>query len=202
MVSDLERPKRRDFLLLGTGAVVGIGAAFASWPLIAQLAPDASTEKPQTLDFGTLAEGEERILKWRNSDLRMRHRTPENIAAARALDLEPFKDPLARNLNIDANSAALDANRAVSADGKYLLTYTDCTHGFCVTKPDAGRLLNYKTKLDFIGWSCPCCGAKYDTSGRVMNGPAQKNLAVPKLQYLGGTKVLIAPVQAPDLVKL
>src|SRR5262249_8134838 len=54
-------PTRRDFLYIATAAVVGVGAAAATWPLIAQMNPDASTiaaGAPIEVDLTPIAEGQ------------------------------------------------------------------------------------------------------------------------------------------------
>ncbi|MCP9263337.1 Phosphatidylserine synthase 1 [Dirofilaria immitis] len=50
-----------------------------------------------------------------------------------------------------------------------------CTHLGCVP-------INHATK-DGNGWFCPCHGSYYDTSGRVIGGPAPKNMAIPSYWY-------------------
>jgi ubiquinol-cytochrome c reductase iron-sulfur subunit len=41
------------------------------------------------------------------------------------------------------------------------------------------------------GWKCPCHGSIYDTSGRIRQGPAPLNLAVPEYAFLSDAKVKI-----------
>ncbi|MEM9279912.1 MAG: ubiquinol-cytochrome c reductase iron-sulfur subunit N-terminal domain-containing protein, partial [Pseudomonadota bacterium] len=38
-----KEPNRRDFLYIATGVMGAVGAAGAAWPLVSQMAPDAST---------------------------------------------------------------------------------------------------------------------------------------------------------------
>jgi ubiquinol-cytochrome c reductase iron-sulfur subunit len=45
---------------------------------------------------------------------------------------------------------------------------------------------------EFGGWYCPCHGSHYDTSGRIRKGPAPKNLAVPKYEYLSTSMIKIS----------
>lgn len=42
---------RRDFLYVATGTTAAAGAAFASWPFIDQMRPDASTLAGATIDI-------------------------------------------------------------------------------------------------------------------------------------------------------
>jgi nitrite reductase/ring-hydroxylating ferredoxin subunit len=50
-----------------------------------------------------------------------------------------------------------------------------CTHLGCVPLSNAG---------DWGGWFCPCHGSHYDTSGRIMKGPAPLNLEVPQWEFM------------------
>ncbi len=38
------------------------------------------------------------------------------------------------------------------------------------------------------GWLCACHGSKYDASGRIISGPAPKNLEVPTYQFINEGK--------------
>jgi len=44
---------------------------------------------------------------------------------------------------------------------------------------------------DYGGWFCPCHGSQYDTSGRIRQGPAPKNLEVPAYEFASDGKVKI-----------
>ena len=49
------------------------------------------------------------------------------------------------------------------------------SHLGCVPLSNAG---------DWGGWFCPCHGSHYDTSGRIMKGPAPLNLEVPQWSFM------------------
>ncbi len=67
-------------------------------------------------------------------------------------------------------------NKTVSFDGNYLVVNNDekttvfsahCTHlGCIINKTEGGRLV------------CPCHGSEYDLDGKVVKGPAWKNLDI------------------------
>ncbi|RVD65536.1 Rieske 2Fe-2S domain-containing protein, partial [Mesorhizobium sp. M7A.F.Ca.ET.027.03.2.1] len=38
---------------------------------------------------------------------------------------------------------------------------------------------------------CPCHGSVYDTAGRIRQGPAPENMAVPVFKFISDTKILI-----------
>jgi ubiquinol-cytochrome c reductase iron-sulfur subunit len=44
---------------------------------------------------------------------------------------------------------------------------------------------------DFGGWFCPCHGSHYDTSGRIRQGPAPRNLEVPEYEFTGESMIRI-----------
>ena len=44
---------------------------------------------------------------------------------------------------------------------------------------------------NYDGWVCPCHGSQYDSSGRIRQGPAPKNLLVPPYKYASNTKVTV-----------
>lgn len=43
----------------------------------------------------------------------------------------------------------------------------------------------------YRGWFCPSHGSIYDTSGRIRQGPAPLNLAVPAYDFTGNTTIKI-----------
>ena len=75
----------------------------------------------------------------------------------------------------------------VDAKGKEALSLT-CSHQGCtVAKQADGQFI------------CPCHGAVYDAEGRVLQGPAKRNLAKFKVQKGIGTEeiTLVSPLQSP-----
>ena len=166
----LEDPKRRDFLFLATGAVGAICAGGVVWPLINQMEPDATTLAQATteIDLGNIAEGQIVTIKWQGKPVFVRHRTAKEIADARAVPVSDLKDP------------ATDESRAQKAE--WLIVVGICTHLGCVPLGHQGQ---------YEGWLCPCHGSVYDTAGRIRQGPAPSNLALPPYKYTASTKVLI-----------
>ena len=186
---------RRDFLMIATGAVAGVGGALSLWPFISQMSPDAavialaSTE----VDLAPLAEGQAVTIKWRGNPVIIRHRLKAEIEAAKAVKMEELKDPLARNLNAKDGDAATDQNRVVAGKEQFLIMMGVCTHLGCVPDGADGKrefaVVEGATKTG--GWFCPCHGSQYDTAGRIRKGPAPQNLEVPPYKYLSDTKIQI-----------
>ena len=44
---------------------------------------------------------------------------------------------------------------------------------------------------NYDGFFCPCHGSQYDSSGRIRQGPAPLNLAVPPYQFVSDSKIQI-----------
>jgi ubiquinol-cytochrome c reductase iron-sulfur subunit len=86
---------RRDFLMLTTGAFAAVGVGAIAWPFIHSMNPArdvlalASTE----VDLSPIAAGQAVTVVWRGKPVFVRHRTAEEIQAARATPLSELKDP-------------------------------------------------------------------------------------------------------------
>lgn len=180
--ADDHQGTRRDFLYYataGTGAVV-TGAAV--WPLVNQMNPSADVQALASIrvDVSSIAPGTQLTVLWQGKPVFIRSRTEEEIAEARAVDVEELPDDEANNDNLSAEAPATDENRALSEDGKWLVQMGICTHLGCVPLGDAG---------DFGGWFCPCHGSHYDTAGRIRKGPAPRNLPVPVASFVDDTTI-------------
>ncbi|MFM7687972.1 MAG: ubiquinol-cytochrome c reductase iron-sulfur subunit, partial [Alphaproteobacteria bacterium] len=86
---------RRDFLKLVTGAFAAVGVGAIAWPFIASLMPakDTLALASTDVDLAPIAEGQAVTVMWRGKPVFVRHRTAEEIAAARAVPLSELKDP-------------------------------------------------------------------------------------------------------------
>jgi ubiquinol-cytochrome c reductase iron-sulfur subunit len=166
-------PTRRDFIYVATGAVGAIGAAATLVPLIAQMNPDASTiaaGAPVEVDLAPVAEGQIIKVFWRSKPIFIFHRSKKEIEAAREVPVSSLPDP--------------QPDQARVKDGKdqWLVVIGICTHLGCIPLAHQGA---------YNGWFCPCHGSVYDTSGRIRQGPAPANLAVPPYNFTSDTKIQI-----------
>ena len=166
---------KRDFLVVSTYALAGVGAASFVWPLIDQMNPAADTLALASteIDLSSLEEGQSITVKWRGKPVFVRHRTPDEIKQAKEVLIDDMRDPQA------------DADRV--ANEKYIVLVGVCTHLGCVP-------LGHKTgdiKGQYGGWFCPCHGSHYDHSGRIRKGPAPTNLEVPSYKFLSDTLIRI-----------
>ncbi|MBB3997911.1 ubiquinol-cytochrome c reductase iron-sulfur subunit [Aureimonas pseudogalii] len=183
-VDHSSEPTRRDFLYIATGAAGVVGAASLAWPFIDQMNPDAATLAlaQVDVDISQVAEGQSITAKWRGKPIFIRQRTPKEIEEGKAVDLSALKDPIARNANLPPDAPATDPNRAAPGQEKWLVMVGVCTHLGCIPLGQSG---------DYDGWYCPCHGSSYDTAGRIRQGPAPENMAVPLFTFATPTTIRI-----------
>ena len=173
---------RRDFLYYATAGAGIVATGAAVWPLANQMNPsdDVKALASIEVDISGVAEGTQLTVKWRGKPVFIRHRTADEIKAARDVALDDLVDPNSQNINLPDTDAS-DANRSLDAEGKWLVMMGVCTHLGCVPLGDGAG--------DFGGWFCPCHGSQYDTSGRIRKGPAPTNLEVPTAAFLTETTI-------------
>ena len=171
--SSADHPTRRDFLYVATGAVAAVGAAATVWPLVSQMNPDASTiaaGAPIEVDLAPIAEGQDIKVFWRGKPIYISHRTKKQIEAAQNVQVSSLPDPQP------------DSARVKAGHDQWLVVIGICTHLGCIPIAHEGA---------YDGFFCPCHGSVYDTSGRIRQGPAPSNLAVPPYTFASDTKIQI-----------
>jgi len=185
--SSKPEPTRRDFLYLATGAAGAVGVGFAAWPFIDQMNPSSAELAAGTLelDISAIQPGQQVVFKWRGHPLFVRHRTAQEIAAAKRVAVADLADGLARNANLPEDAPATDANRATKPEWMILLGV--CSHLGCT--PSASTLQS--PQGSYGGWLCHCHGSDFDTAGRIRKGPAPQNMAVPPYRFTGPTKIVV-----------
>ncbi|NBB84241.1 MAG: ubiquinol-cytochrome c reductase iron-sulfur subunit [Alphaproteobacteria bacterium] len=170
-----EESSRRDFLYLAVGAMAAVGAGAAIWPFVDSMNPAADVRALASIEVNLSAVdvGQAITVTWRGKPVFIRHRTEEEIAQARSVDLSVLPDP------------QTDEERVVEAP--WLVMIGICTHLGCVPlgqKPS-------DQKGDYGGWFCPCHGSHYDEAGRIRRGPAPRNLDVPPYDFTGESTIQI-----------
>jgi ubiquinol-cytochrome c reductase iron-sulfur subunit len=173
---------RRDFIYIASAVGTAAGGALFAWPLIDQMNPSAAVLALASIevDLAPIQAGQVVTVMWRGKPLFIRHRTPNEIAEAKAVPVADLLDEDARNANLKGTDPATDKNRATKPE--WLIVAGNCTHLGCVPLAHKGA---------FGGWLCPCHGSEYDTAGRVRKGPAPENLPVPPYTFLSATRVKI-----------
>jgi len=161
----IDNPQRRNFLESITTVVGAGGAAVATWPLISSMNPstDILANSTTEVDLSNIPPGGTHTVAWQGKPVFIVHRTSEEIAKVHST--VSIKDPEA------------DDKRAKNS--KWLVVIGICTHLGCVPNRSPE------------GWLCACHGSKYDDSGRIVSGPAPKNLEVPPYKFVTDTKILI-----------
>ena len=116
----MKKSDRRDFIVVATYAMAGLGAAAVAWPLIDQLNPAADTLALANIevDISKIAVGQSITVKWRGKPVFIRHRTSDEIAQANATDVADLRDP--------------QADTARAEKPEYLVLVGVCTHLGCV----------------------------------------------------------------------
>lgn len=164
---------RRDFLYLSAGAMAVVGTGAVLWPLIDSMNPAADILAQATVevDLGPIARGQRITVSWRGQPVFIDHRTPEQIAQARADDSADLPDP--------------EPDSARVTRPEWLVVIGICTHLGCVPLGQKAA----DPRGGWGGWFCPCHGSHYDTSGRVRKGPAPRNLVVPPYAFLDDARI-------------
>ena len=165
---------RRDFLYLSAAGLGTVGLGSGMWTLIQTMNPakDVRALASVEVDIGTLQPGQMKTVMWRGKPVFVKHRTPEQIHEVEATPLTNLADP------------QTDKER-FSKTPEYMVVVGVCTHLGCIPNQREGMAAK-----DGGGWVCPCHGSIYDASGRVIKGPAPKNLDVPAYEVLPGNKTL------------
>lgn len=173
---------RRDFLYYATAGAGVVATGAAVWPLVNQMNPSADVQALSSIfvDIGGVAVGTQLTVNYLGKPVFIRHRTADEIAAARAVPLSDLIDRASENAN-KPNADASDENRAMDEAGEWLVMTGVCTHLGCVPIGDGAG--------DFGGWFCPCHGSHYDTAGRIRKGPAPQNLHIPVVSFVDDTKI-------------
>ncbi|RYI16448.1 MAG: ubiquinol-cytochrome c reductase iron-sulfur subunit [Acetobacteraceae bacterium] len=166
---------RRDFLQLVTGSFVAVGVGALAWPFVNSMNParDVLAVSTTDVDLKPIAAGAAITVVWRGKPVFVRSRTEAEIKAARDVPMSELKDP------------QTDQSR-VKKD-QWLVLIGICTHLGCI--PSGQRPTDQRGP--YGGWFCPCHGSAYDTSGRIRQGPAPLNLAVPTYAFTSDTQIRI-----------
>jgi ubiquinol-cytochrome c reductase iron-sulfur subunit len=169
--------RRRDFINIAAVSFAGVGAAAVALPLVNQMNPSADVLALASIevDISAIQPGQAIKTEFRKQPLFIRHLTPAEIAEADKIDVGSLRDPQTL------------AERTKDGKTQWLVTMGVCTHLGCVPL-GAGSGEN---KGEYGGYFCPCHGSHYDTAGRIMKGPAPKNLEVPEFAFASDTVVKI-----------
>ncbi len=156
---------RRNFLIKLTSVVGGAGVAATCVPFVASMNPssDVLAKAETEVDLTDITPGAMRTVAWQGKPVFILRRTEEEIAAAQGSNGGPDPQP--------------DSERVQKPE--WLVVIGVCTHMGCVPNKEGP------------GWICHCHGSQYDDSGRILRGPAPRNLEVPPYRFLAENKIVI-----------
>ena len=169
-----KEPTRRDFLTLTAGAMGAVGVGAVALPFINSMNPAADVLALASIDVDVknVQPGQGITAMWRGKPVFIRHRTEQEIKTAEAASIKTLRDP------------QTDQER-FKKDPKWLVVIGVCTHLGCV--PNERKSIAADEQG---GWLCACHGSQYDSSGRIVSGPAPKNLEIPSYQLLSNNSVI------------
>ena len=119
-----EPVRRRDFINVAALAFAGVGTVVAVYPLINQMNPSADVLAlaSSEVDISKIQPGQAIKTLWRKQPVFIRNLTPQEIAAANAVDISGLRDPQTL------------AERTKEGKANWLVTMAVCTHLGCVPK--------------------------------------------------------------------
>lgn len=163
---------RRDFLFLTAGAMGAIGGCAAIVPFVSSLNPaaDVLSQSSVDVDIDHIKQGDSLTVMWRGKPVFIRRRTEEEVKTVREISLKTLKDP--------------QTDQSRTKNPEWLVVIGICTHLGCI--PTIRKSID--PMVD--GWLCACHGSHYDVSGRIISGPAPRNLDVPVYTFIKDNKAI------------
>ena len=163
---------RRDFLFLTAGAMGTIGGCAALVPFIKSMNPstDILLQSSIDVDIDHIKPGDFITQMWRGKPIFIRRRTENEIKSVREVSLKTLKDP--------------QTDQARTKNPEWLVVIGICTHLGCI--PTIRKSMDPGLE----GWLCACHGSHYDISGRIITGPAPRNLDVPVYTFIKENKAI------------
>lgn len=170
----MAKTTRRDFLYLSAAGLGVVGLGSALWTLVKSMNPakDVRALASVEVDISALQPGQDKTIMWRGKPVFIKRRTPEEIKSVEAIPISTLADP-----QTDKERFAKNQEFAVMVGV--------CTHLGCIPNKREGM-----SAQEGGGWLCACHGSMYDASGRVIKGPAPKNLEVPEYQFIADNKAI------------
>lgn len=149
-----------------------VGAGAAALPFLKNMGPADDVLAASTVDveISNIKPGESFVALWRGKPVFIKRRSEAEIKEVRSIPLNDLKDP--------------ETDQARTKNPEWLVVVGVCTHLGCI--PTQRK----NVKLSEEGWLCACHGSKYDGSGRIISGPAPKNLDVPQYKFMKDNKVI------------
>jgi ubiquinol-cytochrome c reductase iron-sulfur subunit len=179
--------ERRGFLSLSLAAVSGAAGFFASIPFVKSFLPSAKSRSlagPVEIDLSQLAPGQVEAHSYRGDTMLVLRRTPEMLAQLDSMKEHRLDD----GKTVDPPYVD-SSHRAINAE--YLVVRGVCTHLGCVPQKRAEEGKAALGAWWTGGFICPCHQSGFDYAGRVVRGPAPRDLPIPPHRYADATRLII-----------
>jgi ubiquinol-cytochrome c reductase iron-sulfur subunit len=179
---------RRKLLSVAVAGITGLSAYAASIPFVKSFLPSAKARalgNPIEIDLSWIRPGQVRAYEYRGRVMLVLRRTAEMLERLDAM-ADRLQDT---DVPLDPPYAA-GPHRSI--DPEFLVIEGVCTHLGCV--PQKKEPAQGKSAMgDWWegGFICPCHRSGFDYAGRVVQGPAPKNLPIPPHRYSSPTTIVI-----------
>lgn len=180
--------------LIASSCAGAVGAGFVAVPFVSSFSPSERAKAAGAaveVDISALKAGEKMTVEWRGKPVWIVKRTPEQVAALKALDPQ-LADPQSKR-KPDEFTPEYARNEARSRKPEIFVAVGICTHLGCSPSDKFTPGAQSSVPDDWAGgFLCPCHGSTFDMAGRVYkNKPAPDNLEVPPHMYLSDTRLII-----------
>jgi len=188
--------ERRDFLRVSLTGLGAVAAFLGSIPFVKSFLPSAKAKalgNPIEVDLSRIEPGAVQAQLYRGETMLVLRRTKEMLAilaATDALVLDKTPDP-------DYTDPEYVDREHRAINPEFLVVRGVCTHLGCVPVlrgDDGKQTVGSWWRGGFI---CPCHQSGYDYAGRVVRGPAPRNLQVPPHRFASPTRIVIGEEPTP-----
>lgn len=179
--------ERRGFLSLALAAVSGAAGFLSAVPFVRSFLPSAKARGlagPVEIDLSGLSPGQVTAHSFRGDTMLVLRRTPEMLAQLDSMQEHRRDD------GTTVDPPYVDArHRAINPE--YLVVRGVCTHLGCVPQQRSAEGQATVGSWWTGGFICPCHQSAFDNTGRVVRGPAPRDLPIPPHRYAGATRLII-----------
>jgi len=189
MNESTKQATRRRFLKVVTSLAGIVGVVGAAFPFLRTMLPSARARAigaPLEMDLDGMQPGQIKTGLWRGRPIAVLRRTEAMLhtlkeTEGRLLDHETTQEWQPEYIE--------ERSRAVNSE--YLVVEASCTHLNCIPHllPERGNALVGDWWPG--GFFCPCHRSAYDYAGRVVQGPAPRNLRVPPYRFDSKTVIIV-----------
>ena len=194
LVDSTEIDSSKRTWLIASSCAGAVGVAAVAVPFVSSLNPSEKAKAAGAAveaDISALKPGQKMTVEWRGKPVWIVRRTPEQLAALKALDPQ-LADPQSQRKPSEL-TPEYARNEYRSIKPEFFVAVGICTHLGCSPSEKFQTGAQASLPDDWAGgFLCPCHGSTFDMAGRVFkNKPAPDNLEVPPHMFLSDSKLLI-----------